>query len=460
MPPAIESILRALGLERLLDNTPWELLSRLERPEIFAQIAIIVLSGVAAYWIAHRIRQLLDAIIPRVVPALWVSVLSRALGSVAAPLTWLFVLWVANIIAGVAGFTFGLTHAAVSLLVAWIFIRLFSYAVRSPLWANLIAIVAWTLAALSILNLLGPLVHQLDASALQFGKIRISALTVVRAVFILCVLLWATTLFSNFLERRITRAQTLTPSLQALLIQVMRLMLPALAVVAALYAVGVDLTAFTVFSGAVGIGVGLGLQRTVANLVAGLALIVGKSIKPGDVIAYKDTYGWVTNMGARFVTLCTRDGKEYLVPNDEFLQQGVENWSYSAGRLRLKVPVGVAYDADIRHAMSLCVDAAKAVSRVLSDPEPTCLLKGYGDSSVDLEIRVWINDPRNGVSTVKSEILLGVWDRFAQSGIGIPFPQRDLHLVDVPKDGVATVTGNLASPAARRHKPSATPDTG
>lgn len=459
MAPTIERILHALGLERLLQKTPWELLARLERPEIFAQIAIIVLSGVAAYWVARRIRQLLDAVIPRVVPAMWAGVLTRSIGSVAAPLTWLLALWVTDIIAGVAGFGFGLTHAVSSLLIAWIFIRLFSYAVRSPLWANLIAVVAWTLAALSILNLLGPIVHQLDASALQFGKFRISALTIVRAIFILCVLLWVTTIFSNFLERRITRAQTLTPSLQALLIQVLRLLLPALAVVGALYAVGVDLTAFTVFSGAVGIGVGLGLQRTVANLVAGLALIVGKSIKPGDVIAYKGTYGWVTNMGARFVTLCTRDGKEYLVPNDEFLQQGVENWSYSGGKLRLKVPVGIAYDADVRHAMSLCVEAAKSVSRVLDTPEPVCLLKGFGDSSVDLEIRAWINDPRNGVSNVKSELLLGVWDRLAEAGIGIPYPQRDLHLVDVPKDGVAVVTGNLASPAARRRKPSATPDT-
>jgi small-conductance mechanosensitive channel len=123
------------------------------------------------------------------------------------------------------------------------------------------------------------------------------------------------------------------------------------------------------------------------------------------------------------------------VPNDYFLENGVENWSYSDVRLRLRIPVGIAYESDVRQAIALCIDAAKSVKRVLERPEPLCLLKGFGDSSIELEIRAWIEDPRNGTQNVKSEVLLGVWDRFREAGIKFPFPQRDVHIVSMPLDG-------------------------
>jgi small-conductance mechanosensitive channel len=195
---------------------------------------------------------------------------------------------------------------------------------------------------------------------------------------------------------------------------------------------GIDLTALTVVFGAVGLGIGLGLQRVVGNLVAGLTLLIGKTIKPGDIIEYKNSYGWVSAMGARYVTMRTRDGVEHLIPNDYFLENGVENWSYSDVRLRLRIPVGIAYESDVRQAIALCIDAAKSVKRVLERPEPLCLLKGFGDSSIDLEIRAWIEDPRNGTQNVRSEVLLGVHDRFKEAGIKFPFPQRDVHIVSTP----------------------------
>lgn len=188
------------------------------------------------------------------------------------------------------------------------------------------------------------------------------------------------------------------------------------------------MTAFTVFSGAIGVGVGFGLQKIVSNLISGVILLIDKSIKPGDVISVGDEYGWVNSLGARYVSVVTRDGTEHLIPNEELITQRVENWSYSNNLVRLRAPVGVHYKSDVRHAISLCIEAARATPRVLQDPAPVCLLKGFGDSSVDLEIRFWIQDPAEGMSNVLSEVLLRVWDRFHEEGVEIPYPQRDLHI--------------------------------
>ena len=269
---------------------------------------------------------------------------------------------------------------------------------------------------------------QLKVHGLAFGDFRLSYLSIVEGAIDLVVLLWLTTLLFQFLQREITRSRSLTPSVQALLIQLLQIFLPVLAIAVALGAIG-HLTELTVVFGALGLGVGLGMQRLVANFVAGLTLLIGKTIKPGDIIAYKDSYGWVTAMGARYVTLRTRDGVEHLVPNDYFLENSVDNWSYSDVRLRLHVPLGIAYESDLRKAIALCEDAARSVERVLEHPEPLCLLKGFGNSSIDLELRLWIEDPKNGTANVKSEVMLAVWDRFKEAGIKFPFPQRDVHIV-------------------------------
>ncbi len=153
-----------------------------------------------------------------------------------------------------------------------------------------------------------------------------------------------------------------------------------------------------------------------------------RSIKPGDVIAVDNTYGWINHLGARYASVITRDGIEHLIPNEELITQRVENWSYSNDLVRLRIPIGISYNSDPRKAIELCVEAAQMVPRVQLQPEPRCQVMGFGDSSVDLELRVWINDPQNGRANVISEVLLEVWDRFHEHDIEIPFPQRDLHV--------------------------------
>ena len=207
-----------------------------------------------------------------------------------------------------------------------------------------------------------------------------------------------------------------------------RIILITIAFFMAISSVGIDLTVFTVFGGALGVGLGFGLQKVVSNFVSGIILLLDKSIKPGDVISVGDTYGWVKSLNARYVSLDTRDGIEHLIPNEDLIVQSVENWSYSHNKIRLKIPVGVHYQSDVRKAIELCTQAATDNPRVLDDPAPVCQLRGFGDNSVDLEIRMWIDDPQKGISNLKSEVLLNIWDKFQVNHIEIPYPQRDLHI--------------------------------
>lgn len=398
----------------------------LARPDVDVQIAIIAVFGAASLWLAIPLRRRLDRS-----PAkrAWLALGLRALGPIAGPLLWLIGLWITILVAAGFGSALTLVSAAASLVLAWVIIRLISAMAVSDGWSQVIAALVWAIAALHIVGLMHPLLANLAAAGIDFGRYRLSLLNALRALFVFVVVLWLGNRGRDFLEARISRASTLAPSMQALLLHALGILVPIAATVMALAVLGVDLTALAVFSGAIGIGIGLGLQSLASNVIGGFVLILDKSIKKGDVIAVGGSFGRVTNLGARYVSLRNRDGIEHLIPNQHFIQNGVENWSHTDRNVRLKIPVGVAYDTDLRHAMALCLDAAKAVPRVLAAPAPTCLLTGFGDSAVNLEIRVWIEDPQNGVGNVKSAVLLGVWDRFKDAQIVLPFLQRELHIV-------------------------------
>ena len=365
---------------------------------------------------------------------------ARVLAPLALPIAWLVLQWLSVLVASQAGWPHQLIQIAVSLLTAWVAIRLASQLVRDPTLSKLIAITAWTIAALNIVDLLDDTVVLLDGLALQLGQLRLSALTVIKGVLALAVLLWLATVISGIMERRINALPNLTPSVQVLFAKLLKIVLITVAIVAAVSTVGIDLTAFTVFSGAVGVGVGFGLQKVVSNLISGVILLMDKSVKPGDVISVGETYGWINTLGARYASVVTRDGTEYLIPNEDIITQQVVNWSYSNNSVRLKIPIGISYKSDVRKAIALCLEAAAEVERVIKEPKSVCLLKGFGDSSVDLELRIWIDDPQNGVSNVKSLVLLLVWDKFHEHGIEIPFPQRDLHIRSAEPVPVVTET--------------------
>jgi small-conductance mechanosensitive channel len=198
---------------------------------------------------------------------------------------------------------------------------------------------------------------------------------------------------------------------------------------------GIDLTALAVFSGALGLAIGFGLQKTFGNLISGIILLMDRSIKPGDVIAVTDasgceSFGQIRKIGIRAISVVTRDRKEYLIPNENLMINQVENWSYSSREVRVKAAVGVAYGSDLDLAETLMLQAARDAPRVLTSPEPKVLLMNFGANSVEFEIRFWITDPEEGVSAVKSEVLKRVWRQFKEHGIELPFPQLDIYLRD------------------------------
>jgi small-conductance mechanosensitive channel len=195
---------------------------------------------------------------------------------------------------------------------------------------------------------------------------------------------------------------------------------------------GIDLTALAFFGGAFGLAVGFGLQKTIGNLIAGIILLMDRSIKPGDVISVGETFGSVNKIGVRAVSIVTREGKEYLIPNEILMTEEVVNWSYSTRDVRISIPVGIAYDCDVRLAQRLMIDAATASPRVLDSPKPVVWMTGFGESSIDHEIRIWIRDPEAGLGSVRSEILNRVWDLFKENGVQVPFPQRDIWVKSWP----------------------------
>jgi small-conductance mechanosensitive channel len=277
-------------------------------------------------------------------------------------------------------------QTAVSLLVAWLVIRLAAALVPYAALARLIAVLAWLVAALNIVHLLGRTLDFLDSVAIVVGGLRVSILTVVRGVLSLAMLLWAATVASNLFERRITRFSEITPRARVLLGKLLKTTLATL-VVLSLTSIGVNLSTFALFTGELGVGVGLGLQRTVSNLISGIVLLLDKSIKAGDVIEVGGTYGWVPSLGARCVSVETRDGTEFLIPNEDIITHQVVNWSHRSERVRLKVPVRVPHDSDLDQALALMREAASYPRRVLAVPPPNALIMAFGETAIELEVR-------------------------------------------------------------------------
>ena len=321
-----------------------------------------------------------------------------------------------------------------SLLVAWVLIRLITSVLREPFWARFIAIATWTVAALHILALLNPLLVLLDSLALTIGETRLSALVLIKVTVFLFILIRLASIISTVFKDRIASLEGLTPSMQILLSKAVSITLVVVAILVATSSLGIDLTGLAFIGGAVGVGIGFGLQKVVSNLVSGLVLLLDRSIKPGDVIAIDETYGQIKDMGARYASIVTRDGAEYLIPNEDLITSRVVNWSYSSKHLRIKISVGVSYDADLSRVKAIMIETAQNNSRVLRDPAPVCQLKDFGEYSIKMELRFWIRDPERGVANVSSDIRTAIWEAFKTHGIEIPFPQRVVHSPNEPSD--------------------------
>jgi small-conductance mechanosensitive channel len=293
---------------------------------------------------------------------------------------------------------------------------------------SLITGLIWLAVALYLLDWLGPSLRMLEAAAIQLGESRFSLLDLLLLLAVAAALLLLGGLCAGIVERRLMNMQELSIGLRVGMAKVVRFVLIVIALLVALNAVGINLTSLAVFSGALGVGLGFGLQRIASNFISGFILVMDRSIRPGDVITIGDSFGWVQELNARYVVVRNRDGVDTLIPNENLITSEVINWSYADTAVRLKVPVQISYDNEPADAMALMVEMARNNPRVEKDPPPVARLMGFGDSGIDLELRVWIKDPQEGINNIRSDLNLGIWEAFKQAGITIPYPQRDVHL--------------------------------
>lgn len=392
------------------------------------QVGAVLATGIAARLMSRPGRHVVEQVTGLHKLARYAYTIRRIALPLVLPVLWLVVLWLATVAAIVAHLPRQVMGGAVTLLTAWIVIRLAANFIATAFWQRAVTITAWTIAALSVVGLLDPAATLLDTLAVQMGSFRLSILGLLKAGVLLVLLLWGAGALSRLLERRIRFIPNLSPSAQVLIGKTSKIVLIVLAVLVTLNSVGIDLTALAVFTGAIGLGLGFGLQKVVSNLISGMILLMDKSVKPGDVIAIGNTYGWINALGARYVSVITRDGIEHLIPNEHLISTPVENWSYTDRRVRQRIPLGVSYESDLRTAIQLAIQAANEYPRILKDPAPTCLVRGFGESQVDLELRVWIEDAEKGLSNFKSEIYLRIWDLFHENGVQFPYRQTDLHI--------------------------------
>jgi small-conductance mechanosensitive channel len=238
---------------------------------------------------------------------------------------------------------------------------------------------------------------------------------------------------NRFIAHWLISYSHLTYSDRTLLQRVIKAALVAVVILISLRAAGIHMTAIAVTGGAIGLGIGVGLQKIGSNLISGIMLLISKPIRHGDVIVFDKSsggvgWGWITQIGLNYVQVATRKGSLLLIPNEVFVTQKIENLSYDNNNLRLSIPFGIAYRSDLNKAKTLALSAATSIDRILKIPEPKCYILEYGDSTVNLELRVWINDPQNGMDNVRDAVLMAVWESFHANGIVIAFPQRDLHI--------------------------------
>ncbi len=401
------------------------------------QLALVFVAVLPAMLFGPQLRRIVhQRTRERIQTGLMRRLVSAAL-SLATPLALLGALALIRIALGSLDRPFQIVAAAMSVMTAWIVIRAVTLVIRSRFWSLVAFYIAWPVAALDIFGLLDEVVDQMQALAIPLGETEdLSLFDVVRTLIYFVALFWLASAASRALDRQLQQADDISPAFRALISKAMGVILPALAFVVALQLTGFNLATLAIFSGALGIGVGLGLQRTVSNFAAGFTLLADKSIKPGDGVEVDGTFGWVTQMQGRYVSIRTRDGTELLIPNETFIANGVINWSRSDRIVRLHAPFGVSYATrDLRRVQELAQEAAKTVDRVVPDKNPVCNVMEFGDSSVNFDLRFWIQDPQNGLSNVTSEVYLALWDALHEDGIEIPFPQRDIYIKQMPGEG-------------------------
>ncbi|MDO8863676.1 mechanosensitive ion channel [Haliea sp. E1-2-M8] len=405
-------------------------------PSTFYQAIMIMFALAFGMLVYSAVRDRLSGSIDRSDMPVRVKLALNNLQSLVVPLVMLGALFFITLFASSEYLLLrvSLATGVMKLLLAFMAIRIAMQFISNVVARDFFALTMLSIAALSIFGILDEAAVALDTVAFSMGSFHVSALAVIKSILSLVVLLYLATFISTFAERRVLKSKSLTRSSQVLFAKIVRIVLVTFALLIGVTSAGIDLSVFAVFSGAVGLGIGFGLQKVISNLFSGLLLLMDKSIKPGDVIELEEsaTFGSVEHMGARYTEIITRSNKSFLIPNEDFITQRVINWSHGNRLIRIQVEFGVHYDSDPHEVIEVAVAAAKRPPRVVATPEPLCLLMEFGDSSLDFVLRFWITDAEKGVSNVQGQVMLFLWDAFKENGIKIPYPHREVYMHPAP----------------------------
>ena len=391
---------------------------------ILWQVAAIIAALLVGALLTSRTRDLVNSGVSRL-PENIRKLVAETLPLLVRPALWAALLYGAQAAMAGSGMDSALVRIASSLSLAWLLIRLVTAFLpegfRKPAgW------VIWIFAALYAVGVLGDVMTWLNGIGPPFGDRIISPVFVVQAIATVALFMFAANWLAKKLKTRVDELPQVEPSLRILMGNAVQIGLFFGAALLAMAGLGIPLSGLAVLGGAIGVGLGFGMQQIVANFISGVILLTDRSIKPDDVIEVDETYGVVKSLGLRYASVITRDGKEHLIPNEMLLTDKVVNWSYSNKEVRVKRRLRVEYETDLREAVDLVEKGAMQTERVLARPAPKCLVMEFGDEAIELEIRFWINDPENGVSNVSSTVMRNIWDRFREAGIDIPLRHEDV----------------------------------
>ncbi|MEM0985876.1 MAG: mechanosensitive ion channel domain-containing protein [Pseudomonadota bacterium] len=353
------------------------------------------------------------------------SIVEAPLPKLVLPAAWAGTLWIATTVVQASGQPGAAVRIAASLGTAWLMIKTATLFVPEGL-RKPITWLALAIAALNAFGVLDDVIAWSYTIGPVFGGRTINPPFLIQAVITAGVFLFAASWLSKKLKTRVETLPQVEPSLRILLSNALQIGLFFAAAILTLAGLSIPLSGLAVLGGAIGVGLGFGMQQIVANFISGVILLTDRSIKPDDVIEVDETYGVVKSLGLRYASVVTRDGKEHLIPNEQLITDKVVNWSYSDRQVRIKRRLRVEYETDLRLACQLVAQGAEETPRVLSDPAPKCLVMEFGEEAVEIEARFWIDDPQNGVNNVGSAVMLNVWDKFQAHGIDIPLRHEDV----------------------------------
>lgn len=408
-------------------------------PSTGVQLGIVTIA-VAVAWLARQRLGIRRAQSPAVPEVRSRRVAAHAARILVFPMVTLLVVLIGRGLLQRTHWNSVLLDIAIALLISLAAVRALVYLARIALgpgrgmksWESAIGTTIWAVLALHLVGWLPDLLIWMDELAVNVGSARISLLTLGKLALSVAVWLLLALWLARTIESRLEKSAHLDAGTRMGLAKFSKFVLLTLALLIALNSAGIDLTALAVFGGALGVGLGFGLQRIASNLISGFILIFERSIRPGDVLSVGDSFGEVKALHVRYVVLRNRDGVETLIPNENLITSEVINWTYSDRKVRVKIPVQISYHDDPEVAMSLMLQLAASNPRTLATPAPSCQIMEFAENGINLELRTWINDPEEGVGNVRSEIFLAIWRAFREHNITFPFPQRDVHIKEMP----------------------------